>query len=208
MLDDPGDYERNETLEEAAWIASILPELPAVLDRPLWNVATTGPVKVRPMARAALNGSRSLDERLLSALRDRKKSIRDAAANWIAERKPEGAADAVRAALETEKDATVCRSLTRTLHDLKEPIALEPTDRAALIDEAAKMLDQGVPTALSWLNRSRLPRLKWSDGNEVDVVTKGRHDPCVGIRAVPIGEAMVACVIADHYLRHRGQTGR
>ncbi|ESY32883.1 MULTISPECIES: chorismate synthase [unclassified Mesorhizobium] len=46
------------------------------------------------------------------------------------------------------------------------------------------------------------------DGNDVDVMTKGRHDPCVGIRAVPIGEAMVACVIADHYLRHRGQTGR
>jgi len=47
-----------------------------------------------------------------------------------------------------------------------------------------------------------------SDGEETDVVTKGRHDPCVGIRAVPIGEAMVACAIADHYLRHRGQTGR
>lgn len=46
------------------------------------------------------------------------------------------------------------------------------------------------------------------DGAEVDVMTKGRHDPCVGIRAVPIGEAMVACAIADHYLRHRGQTGR
>ncbi|TWG63069.1 chorismate synthase [Aminobacter sp. J44] len=46
------------------------------------------------------------------------------------------------------------------------------------------------------------------DGNDVDVRTKGRHDPCVGIRAVPIGEAMVACAIADHYLRHRGQTGR
>ena len=44
-------------------------------------------------------------------------------------------------------------------------------------------------------------------GNETDVMTKGRHDPCVGIRAVPIGEAMVACVIADHYLRHRGQVG-
>ena len=44
-------------------------------------------------------------------------------------------------------------------------------------------------------------------GHEVDVSTKGRHDPCVGIRAVPIGEAMVACVIADHYLRQRGQTG-
>ena len=47
-----------------------------------------------------------------------------------------------------------------------------------------------------------------ADGQEVDVMTKGRHDPCVGIRAVPIGEAMVACVLADHYLRHRGQTGR
>jgi chorismate synthase len=46
------------------------------------------------------------------------------------------------------------------------------------------------------------------EGRNVDVVTKGRHDPCVGIRAVPIGEAMVACAIADHYLRHRGQTGR
>jgi chorismate synthase len=44
-------------------------------------------------------------------------------------------------------------------------------------------------------------------GNETEVVTKGRHDPCVGIRAVPIGEAMVACVIADHYLRQRGQVG-
>jgi chorismate synthase len=47
-----------------------------------------------------------------------------------------------------------------------------------------------------------------AEGNQVDIMTKGRHDPCVGIRAVPIGEAMVACAIADHYLRHRGQTGR
>jgi chorismate synthase len=47
-----------------------------------------------------------------------------------------------------------------------------------------------------------------ADGNEVDVITKGRHDPCVGIRAVPIGEAMVACAVADAYLRHRGQTGK
>lgn len=44
-------------------------------------------------------------------------------------------------------------------------------------------------------------------GEDVDVRTKGRHDPCVGIRAVPIGEAMMACVLADHFLRHRGQNG-
>jgi chorismate synthase len=45
-------------------------------------------------------------------------------------------------------------------------------------------------------------------GQETEIQTKGRHDPCVGIRAVPVGEAMVALVLADHYLRHRGQTGR
>jgi chorismate synthase len=42
-------------------------------------------------------------------------------------------------------------------------------------------------------------------GNEIEVSTKGRHDPCVGIRAVPVGEAMLACVLADHLLRHRAQ---
>jgi chorismate synthase len=44
-------------------------------------------------------------------------------------------------------------------------------------------------------------------GNETDILTKGRHDPCVGIRAVPIGEAMMAIVLADHFLRHRAQCG-
>ena len=46
-----------------------------------------------------------------------------------------------------------------------------------------------------------------SDGTDADVSTKGRHDPCVGIRAVPVGEAMMACVLADHLLRHRAQIG-
>jgi len=46
-----------------------------------------------------------------------------------------------------------------------------------------------------------------TEGAEVEVSTKGRHDPCVGIRAVPVGEAMMACVLADHILRHRGQVG-
>ena len=46
-----------------------------------------------------------------------------------------------------------------------------------------------------------------SRGADTDIMTKGRHDPCVGIRAVPVGEAMMACVLADHFLRHRGQVG-
>ena len=44
-------------------------------------------------------------------------------------------------------------------------------------------------------------------GEPAEIVTKGRHDPCVGIRAVPVGEAMMACVILDHMLLHRGQVG-
>jgi chorismate synthase len=45
------------------------------------------------------------------------------------------------------------------------------------------------------------------DGEDSDILTKGRHDPCVGIRAVPIGEAMMACVLADHLMRQRAQCG-
>ena len=60
--------------------------------------------------------------------------------------------------------------------------------------------------ALKPTSSLRLPA--WSidtAGNPVEVVTHGRHDPCVGIRATPIAEAMVAIVLMDHYLRHRGQ---
>lgn len=45
------------------------------------------------------------------------------------------------------------------------------------------------------------------DGQETEIVTKGRHDPCVGLRGTPVAEAMLAIVLADHYLRHRGQCG-
>lgn len=43
------------------------------------------------------------------------------------------------------------------------------------------------------------------DGNETDIITKGRHDPCVGLRGTPVAEAMMACVLADHWLRHKAQ---
>jgi chorismate synthase len=57
------------------------------------------------------------------------------------------------------------------------------------------------PTSSILAERASVDRF----GQDVTVVTKGRHDPCVGIRAVPVGEAMVACVLADHLLRHRAQ---
>ncbi|MFN3131484.1 chorismate synthase [Roseibium sp.] len=59
------------------------------------------------------------------------------------------------------------------------------------------------PTSSILTERKSITR----QGEEVDVMTKGRHDPCVGIRAVPVGEAMMACVLADHMIRHRGQVG-
>jgi chorismate synthase len=59
------------------------------------------------------------------------------------------------------------------------------------------------PTSSILTSRATIDRF----GTETDILTKGRHDPCVGIRAVPVGEAMMACVLVDHYLRHRGQIG-
>src|SRR5579885_267934 len=78
-----------------------------------------------------------------------------------------------------------------------------PTMRAAF-SAASRPARRSLP-----VSPSSLPPRKTVDryGRDTDIVTKGRHDPCVGIRAVPIGEAMVACVLADHYLMHRGQVG-
>ncbi|HEV7256914.1 MAG TPA: chorismate synthase [Bosea sp. (in: a-proteobacteria)] len=59
------------------------------------------------------------------------------------------------------------------------------------------------PTSSILATRATVTR----SGGETEMFTKGRHDPCVGIRAVPVGEAMVACVLADQYLRHRAQVG-
>jgi chorismate synthase len=59
------------------------------------------------------------------------------------------------------------------------------------------------PTSSILIPRRTITR----DGRETEIVTKGRHDPCVGIRAVPVGEAMMAVVLADHLLRHRGVYG-
>lgn len=68
--------------------------------------------------------------------------------------------------------------------------------------------DVVVSTAFKPTSSLRIPcRGLDIDGNEVEIVTKGRHDPCVGIRATPIVEAMMALVLMDHVLRHRAQNG-
>ena len=59
------------------------------------------------------------------------------------------------------------------------------------------------PTSSILASRKTVTR----EGEEADIATKGRHDPCVGIRAAPVAEAMMACVLADAFLRHRGQVG-
>lgn len=68
--------------------------------------------------------------------------------------------------------------------------------------------DVVVSTAFKPTSSLRIPCTSLdADGKEVEVVTKGRHDPCVGIRATPIVEAMMALTLMDHALRHRGQIG-
>ena len=59
------------------------------------------------------------------------------------------------------------------------------------------------PTSSIRKNRKTIDKTQ----KDTEITTKGRHDPCVGIRAVPVGEAMVACVLADHFLRNRAQIG-
>ena len=73
-------------------------------------------------------------------------------------------------------------------------ISTGPADRRPLRGQA----DQLDPDTARTVDRR---------GNEVEISTQGRHDPCVGIRAVPVGEAMMACVLADHLLRHRAIGG-
>jgi chorismate synthase len=68
----------------------------------------------------------------------------------------------------------------------------------AIVARVAFKPTSSVPTPRTSLNEA---------GEEIEVLTKGRHDPCVAIRAVPVVEAMTACVLADAYLRHRAQTG-
>ncbi|MDN6318638.1 MAG: chorismate synthase [Marinobacter sp.] len=91
----------------------------------------------------------------------------------------------------------------------------EMTPEGFLSNEAGGVLggiSSGQPVlasiALKPTSSLRLPgRSIDVDGNPVEVITTGRHDPCVGIRATPIAEAMMAIVLMDHYLRHRGQSG-
>lgn len=97
-----------------------------------------------------------------------------------------------------------------------DEIRMEPSGPAFLSNNAGGVLG-GISTGQTVVARLALkptssiltPRRSVnSAGEEIEVRTTGRHDPCVGIRAAPVAEAMLACVLADAKLRHRGQTGR
>jgi len=98
----------------------------------------------------------------------------------------------------------------------KEPLGHDPDGQPVFLTNNAGGILGGISTGQPLVARfavkptsSILTPRRTVDrfGRETEISTKGRHDPCVGIRAVPIGEAMVACVVADHYLRQRGQVG-
>ena len=73
--------------------------------------------------------------------------------------------------------------------------------RLQLLERNAKVFEQVVPQVL----KAAPSAILLVASNPVDIITKGRHDPCVGIRATPIAEAMMAIVLMDHLLRHRAQ---
>ena len=107
------------------------------------------------------------------------------------------------AALSGEENADEMRMPPR--RDARVPVEQCRRHPRRHLDRAA---DRGALRGQADLVDPDAARRRWTrNGNETEVSTKGRHDPCVGIRAVPIGEAMVAIVLADHYLRHRGQCG-
>jgi chorismate synthase len=88
------------------------------------------------------------------------------------------------------------------------PGGFESNHAGGILGGISSGQDVLVSTAFKPTSSLRIPcRSINVDGQEVEVVTKGRHDPCVGIRATPIVEAMMALVLMDHALRHRAQIG-
>jgi chorismate synthase len=97
-----------------------------------------------------------------------------------------------------------------------DEMRIEPDGRPAFLSNHAGGILGGISTGQPIVARFAVKptssilsprRTIDAQGHETDIQTKGRHDPCVGIRAVPVGEAMVALVLADHFLRHRAQMG-
>ena len=92
--------------------------------------------------------------------------------------------------------------------------SLHITDKNVVNGQAVKSAVEGyngkiycvqVPTGMIIVRRNKKAVICGNSGEPVEVVTHGRHDPCVGIRATPIAEAMLALVLMDHLLRHRAQ---
>ena len=92
--------------------------------------------------------------------------------------------------------------------DLITPEGFESNHAGGILGGISSGQDVVVSVAFKPTSSLRIPcQSVDADGNVVEVVTKGRHDPCVGIRATPIVEAMMALTLMDHILRHRGQIG-
>ena len=91
----------------------------------------------------------------------------------------------------------------KNIQKFAHPTTPPPTKKlySQRLDQASATLKRATSSILT----SRKTIDKFNKNTSISV--KGRHDPCVGIRAVPVGEAMVACVLADHFLRNRAQIG-
>ncbi|QEH32651.1 hypothetical protein OJF2_11300 [Aquisphaera giovannonii] len=155
-------------------ILDAFPAVPASLVPRVWRIAEGGKQSLRPAARRLLEKLPEARGRLLESLADGKADRRAAAAEWLGQWKPPGAAEALRQAMEAEKVAAVRTAIGRALELLGE--SAKPTGQANpadLIDrlrkEAARGLKMGIPEKLSWFPFDRLPEVRWRhDGAPVE----------------------------------------
>ena len=158
---------------EALVVIAAFPEPPARLVPRLWEFALGTSKDERRLAHAGLEKSPDWRQRLYQALAGGKAQTRTVAAEWIVQAKPEGAADAIRAALAVEKTTSVKAALASALEALEGSPASSPQGklhaRESLQAEAAKGLKSGIPEKHSWFPFDRLPAARWAgDGSPVE----------------------------------------
>jgi len=164
-------YGATDRQASALALLAIFPEPPARFLPRLWEHALGTSKVYRPLAQKVLENHPDCRKRLFETLTNRDSQARKAAAEWIARLKPEGAAEALRSALETEKSSPVKAILADALEALgggaksgNKPQAAKMKDsKEALCSEAASGLKKGIPVKSAWFRYDRLPPVRWAD---------------------------------------------
>ncbi len=157
-------YARSHALELVAQAAYA----PAALHPALWEIALGGSKTERPLAQQAIGGLDGAGARIVAALADPSQAVREAAAEWLADRRERTAIAALKTALKKEKKERGKAAMMEALERLGVSLD-EFLDRPGLGKEAQKGLAKGTPEALAWFPFTRVETLHWADdGQAVD----------------------------------------